>query len=175
MLTKPRTEEKKMKSLRKWMTLSLAIAGLLLAGTAAKADTLTLSLAAPYQIGAATVFTFDGTITNNGTTTEYLNGDSLTVAAPLLSDDSPFFLSPVSLAAGNSWTGELFTITIPWGTDLGLYAGAFQIIGGADGSAQDVLASEDFNVQVTPEPSSFLLLGTGLLALGVLTGRKLLA
>jgi hypothetical protein len=38
-----------------------------------------------------------------------------------------------------------------------------------------VLATDDFNVQVTPEPGSYQLFGMGLLALGFLVKSKLLA
>jgi hypothetical protein len=48
-------------------------------------------------------------------------------------------------------------------------------LGGADDQAGDTLATADFNIQVTPEPGSYLLFGTGLLALGFLVKSKLLA
>jgi hypothetical protein len=58
----------------------------------------------------------------------------------------------------------------------GAYTGYFEILGGHYNSGEAyTLGTADFEVYVTPEPSSFLLLGTGLLALGVFAGRKFLA
>lgn len=168
--------EMKMKKLRSLLILSLTIAGFLLAGTAAKADTF-LTLSAPYQMGPGGVFTFDATVTNTDLTNiVYLNGDSLTGAGLLLLDDSPFLSNwPLSLDPLHSYTGELFTVTAPaWGPGSNFYTGAFILQGGASGGAQDTLATAVFDVQVTPEPSSFLLLGTGVLTFGLLTGRKFL-
>ena len=79
------------------LKLSLAVVGLLLAGMAAKADSLTLTLDAPFQSGPTGFFTFRGTIayanadsTNDQGITEYLNGDSFSVDSPTTLDDSSF-------------------------------------------------------------------------------------
>ena len=168
--------EKKMKKLRNLLMLSLTIVGFLLAGTAAKADTV-LTLSAPYQTGPGGLFTFEATATNTGASTVFLNSDSSTVDAGLTLDDSPFFNNwPLSLAPGVPYTGELFAVTAPaWGLGSNFYTGSFTLLGGVDGNASDSLATVNFNIQVTPEPSSFLLFGGGVMTLGVLTGRKLLA
>lgn len=163
---------------KKLVVLSLAVAGLMLAGTAAKADTV-LTLDAPYQSGPVSLFSFTGTITNTGDTTVYLNGGIFpTLDDGLTTDDSPFLNSPfLSLTPGQS-TGDflLFTITAPpYGEGSNFYTGSFSITGGADDQAGDLLATADFNIQVTPEPGSLLLFGTGLLALGFLVKSKLLA
>lgn len=166
-----------MKSFRNLLVFSFAIVAFLLAGSAAKADTV-LTLTDPYQSSQGQLFTFDATVTNTGTSTVYLSGDLFSGDfPPLTSDDSAFNSFPLSLDPGESYTGELFTITAPaytLGSD-NFYSGTISILGGADGSAQDTIASANFNVQVTPEPSSFLLFGTGLLVLGSVAGRKLLA
>jgi len=164
--------------LRKLAVLSLTIVGLLLAGTAAKADTI-LTLDAPYQIGPLSVFSFYGTITNTSLTdTVYLNSDSSVADALATLDDSPFLNSPYyTLAPGQSTADFLiFNVDVPpYGDGSNFYSGSFTLIGGADGNAGDALATADFNVQVTPEPDSYLLFGTGLLALGFLLKSKLLA
>jgi len=169
-----------MKKFRNLLILSLTIVGFLLAGTAAKADTvLTLDPASAYQYqaGPGGVFTFAATVTNNEPFTVFLNGDSPTVDAGLTLDDSLFLNNwPLSLASGDTYTGELFTVTAPaWGLGPNFYTGSFTLQGGVDGNAADNLATVNFNIQVTPEPSSFLLFGGGVLTLGVLAGRKLLA
>jgi hypothetical protein len=177
MLNNDRIWEKRMKSFRNLLVLSLAAGGLLLAGTAAKADPLTITLDSPYQAGPQSVFTFDGTITNTSGATVYLNGDFFLLDSPLTYDDTDFVNNaPPTLDAGASSPDiALFTVTVPFGTPMGLYTGTFQILGGGNNSASDVVASANFDIQVTPEPPGFLLLATGLLALGALARRKLFA
>jgi len=159
------------------LIVSLGIAGLLLTGPAAMADTV-LTLDSPFQIGTGPVFAFYGTITNTGDSTVFLNGDSFTVLdAALTYDDSDYFFvnAPLSLdPSGTSGDIELFTITVADGTPYGLYAGTYQILGGADSNASDVLASENFDIQITPEPSSLMLLASGLAGLAGVLRRRLI-
>ena len=162
--------EEKMKSLRSSLVLSLTVTGLLLAGTEAKADPLSLTITQPYQTGAVGgLLTFDATVTDTAATgTVYLNSDSTTLSGPLVLDDSPFFNNfPLSLGAGGSYTGELFTVSIPSGAPQGLYAGVFEILGGSPSDFTDVVASANFDVYVTPEPTSFVMLLTGLVMIGL--------
>ena len=172
--------EKMMKRFRNLLILSLVTAGFLLAGTAAKADPLTLTLDSPYQVGSQSVFTFTATVTNTDPSdTVYLNGDFVLLESPLAYDDTGFVdnapLSLAPLASSNDF--ELFTVIVPYGTPAGLYTGTFQILGGDNGDASDAVASANFDIQVdaVPEPSSFLLLAAGVLAFGFQVGRKLIA
>jgi hypothetical protein len=109
------------------------------------------------------------------TNTIYLNADSNNVDSPLTVDDSGFFNNaPFSLApSSSSGDFELFTVDIPNGTPVGLYTGSFEILGGGP-SDQNVVGTATFDVEITPDPGTLLLLGTGLLALGFLAERKAL-
>lgn len=167
-----------MKKFRDLPKLSLAILGLLLAGSAAKADTLTLTLDSPFQSGPSGPFVFTGTIAytnadsvSDGGATEYLNADSVSVDAPATLDDGGFLNNaPLSMNPGDSWSGTIFTVTTPpfnsGSLAENLYTGSFGIVGG-DSSTDDtdLLAKVDFDVQVTPEPPTWELVAIALISL----------
>lgn len=141
----------------------LAMATLLalcLSSVAARADVVTLTLANPNQIVPDTGGTlmFEATLKNTGTTRVFLNGDNFNVADPLVLDDSDFLLNfPLYLEAGEAFTGNLFTVTVPEVPVFSRYVGFFSIVGGADAGAQDVLGTVGFAVTAVPEPASVLL------------------
>jgi len=170
--------ETNMKNVKRTWAILFAGAGLLLGSALAKADTLTLS--EPYQIGGpGEVLDFDATFTNTTSSIVYLNADSFNVDMPLTLDDTAFQTTfaydpstgDYDVGPGHSYTGLLFTVTIPPGTPFALYAGDFEILGGGPSDTTDVIGAADFNVQVTPEPTSLLLLASGLA--GLLTTIRL--
>lgn len=154
------------------MTLLLLTIGVM---PAALADTLnfTLTQSAVDALPGDTV-TFEATVSAPITNVAdiFLNGDSGNLGALSIDDsdflaNAPFFLNP-----GDSATFDIFTVAIPVGTPQGTYVGFFEILGGVDGNASDALGIVNFSVAVSPEPSSFLLLGSGLAGLVGVVRRK---
>ena len=93
-----------------------------------------------------------------------LNGDSYSLDTAFVLDDSSFLLNfLLDLDPGQSYTGSLFEVIVPADSPLGLYAGSSQILGRAIGSDESVLSSATFSTAVSPEPSSLVLPGTGLI------------
>jgi hypothetical protein len=147
------------------------------------ADTIDLSLNAPAQpVTAGSTVSYFATVSAPGTNggSVFLNGDSFTVSSPLLLDDSGFFNDfPLSLDPGDSFSGVLFSITLPSNTAAGLYTVTFDILGGADSGALDTIGLvPDFPVNVVPtastvpEPESLMLLAAGLPGVALLVQRK---
>jgi hypothetical protein len=164
-----------MKSLRSLLLLPLTIVAFLVAATAANADPLSITFDSPYQnVAQGGTVTFTVTVTNlDPTNTVYLNGDSFNLDAPLSLDDSGFWdNSPLSLGpSSSSGDFELFTVSAPFDA-VGLYSGSFEILGGDPSDFTDVVGSANFNVNVTPEPSTLLLLGSGLVGLATTVRRR---
>jgi hypothetical protein len=148
---------------------------LLLVPSPVFADTVTLSFSNPVQSASpGSTLTFDATVSapsTNGAPV-FLNSDNYTIDSPLTLDDSDFFSFPASLDPGDSYTGALFTVTLPADIAFQTYIGSFEILGGADGLASDTLATAGFQVNPTPEPGTMLLLATGLCLLAFDMHRK---
>ena len=123
----------------------------------------------PNQVGLpGDTLHFFGTIVNNGPDTVFLNADSInfTNAASFTLNDLFFTNVPISLGSGlSSGDIELFSVSLanPFTNSFHLYPGTYTLTGGADSSAQDVLASAHFSVRAqpafsVPEPSTITLL-----------------
>lgn len=154
------------------LALSALVFALILPAAPALADTLNLSLTSPAQGGApGDTLSFYATVAtpSSNSNTIYLNSDSFNLSAPgaTLGDSGFLFTFPLSLDPNNSFTGELFTVTLPAGLAQGAYSGYFEVLGGSDPSALNPLATVDFQIDSpVPEPASWLLLATGVAFLG---------
>jgi hypothetical protein len=162
------------------------LGGLMLLGLAAlsaRAE-LIVVLDIPVQIGnpGGTLF-FTGILSNDGPSTVYLNSAQLNLAGNDFSAEfSDQFIQnvPVSLDPGQSSSSiELFDILVndPFTDAAGAYNGKYQLLGGIDFDAQDVLGSADFLVNVNatsaaPEPSLLGVIVGGLAGLITLRRRK---
>jgi hypothetical protein len=155
---------------------TLLFAVLLLVSSRAFADTINLSLSNTVLSGVpGSTLSFLATVSapNTNEAAVFLNSDSFDVDSPLTLDDSPFFSNfPLSLNPGDSTTDVLFTVTLPTDAAITDYSGFFTILGGADGFAQDTLASTTFEVNAVPEPSNVLLVATGLAGLAFMGFSK---
>ncbi|MBV9848564.1 MAG: PEP-CTERM sorting domain-containing protein [Armatimonadetes bacterium] len=146
------------------------IAVMLLAPGAARAQLLFSLNPAALTGGPGQTLTFNGTLTNTGTSPVYLNGLFLTGLTTDFTMDPSLFLNntPPLLASGASITDDLFTVDCGPAPPVGDWVGSATVIGGADANAQDAVATQNFlvsippNVQTVPEPGTLSLLGLGL-------------
>jgi hypothetical protein len=160
-------------------SIALAIPLTFLPSVAAHADSLTFTLIQPTE---STPFTSTNTLSYvaevsapvTNTAAIDLNGDTFNLTGPLTLDDTDYIVDfPLSLNPGDSFTYDLFTILVPAGTPIGDYTGSFTLLGGPTNSSFDPLGTVNFTTAVTPEASTFVLLGTG--AVGILgLGRRAL-
>ena len=142
----------------------------------ALADTLSLTLTNPTagaNLSGGTA-NYYATITAGASNTglEYLNGLTDSFAGPFAVDLTPFNNTPFFLAAGQSYSGLLFDLLIPANSTIASYAGSVTLLYGGAGVSANTSATASFSTAVTPEPSTWLLLGTGVFGMGLLLRRR---
>jgi len=142
-----------------------------------RADTASLNLTTVDPIvQSGNTVTFDGSIVAMADNANPISivGDSSAVDSPLTLDASDLFSdTPPSLSPGKSYSGPLFTITVPGSAPAGVYNGTFDLIY-EDSNMARFTDYAEFQVTVaepaavTPEPGCWLLLSTGLAGAGFL-------
>lgn len=158
-------------------SIALAVLVSILFATPAQAQlSLTLSPTAPIT-DLGSIVSFAGTLTNTSGSTVYINGDDMGIPG-LTWDETPFALNaPLSLDNGMSYTGTLFTVTVDPTVAPETYSGSFTVLGGADQSTFNEVATQPFQVTVlppstaVPEPSPILLLVLCLPGLSLIAPR----
>ena len=166
------------------MRLRLAsIAVLLFCGVAAHADTVSFTLNNPVQSTTTSggTLSFNATVSAPASNTGFENLTALQFninpASMFTVDEDPFLNNyPLTLAPGQTFTGLLFNLFVPSGTLAGPYTGSVVLTGGPSdtqlGTTQAFTVNVSQSVAVTPEPSSLLLLGTGMAGLAMVYRRR---
>jgi hypothetical protein len=136
--------------------------------------------------GPGDTITFSGVIVNNDDFVIDLNSIDISLNGMFTTDNSPFFLGPLSIDAPPGTTQtvdfQLFSVTVndPYTDPDGIQAGTVTILGNVetngmpDYSVQNPLGSAAFNVDVSaaPEPSSFAMMLASLAGATLISWRR---
>ena len=160
-----------------WLLAAL----LSVAGRGLAAD-ISVNLDAPFQlVNQGDIIAFLGTIVNNDAAIVDLNSIEVNLNGLGFSvDDGAFFSGPptVDASTGLRLTQtidfEMFDVTVAFDAPVGLSTGTVTIVGGAEGpggydpTTQNVLGSSDFQITVSPEPSTLAITFTAVAVLYLL-------
>jgi len=151
-------------------TVALALFALIPA--AVKADPVVVTGQGSITVAQGGMGTFQGSVSNLGPPTVFLNGLDINFSGPagITFSNAPFFANtPASLGSGQT-TGTVgfFDVFVDIAVAPGPYSGSFTVRGGDTDSSQNDLGTQPFTInvvsgaQVVPEPATMFLLATGL-------------
>ena len=144
-------------------TLRLIGAFALLAAQQSTHAALTVTMASSVSVKRGDVIVVPATIQNTGASTVYVNGDAITAALnsagitlpayDLFADDSPFAKNaPLTLNAGQQWTGNLFKLTIGIDSPTQTYGVTFSVKGGSTSTQFTSIGSGTIALTVNDDP-----------------------
>ena len=150
---------------------------------AVKADPITLTLDPTHSVAQGSSVTYFGSLSNGGLPGRFINAVSLTYTGPagITFNDSAFFTNVPAFLGSGATTGvvSFFDVFADLLIPPGSYTGSFSVLGGVDDQDQNILATQEFTIVVTPggqnpvpEPASMLLLASGLAGAAALRRRK---
>ena len=148
---------------------------------AVKADPITLTLDPTHSVAQGSSVTYSGSLSNGGLPGRFINAVSLTLPPGITFNDSAFFTNVPAFLGSGATTGvvSFFDVFADLLIPPGNYIGSFSVLGGDDDQDQNILATQEFTIMVTPggqnpipEPASMLLLASGLAGAASLRRRK---
>lgn len=170
-----------MKTKLKQLVFALSVLAVVaLAPAIVKADPVLFALQDSVTVSAGGSATLNGSISNGGPPRVWLTSWSFTFSNPLLSaNDAALSGLPLFLDSMQSYGPvAFFDVVAAAGLAPGLYTGSISIFGGDNEGDEDVDYTQEFTINVVggqnpiPEPTTMLLLGSGLAGAAALRRRR---